>query len=204
LTDALRAATAATDLDSKSAAGATNGASPSNSSLSSLRSPARPEPLPIITVKPVQSVAEVVPVAQVPAPFASLASAVPLNQQSEPPIARQMASFSDRRFSSLCMTPTPVPPVPELAATPEIVVPPPHVEQTVSVVLAPAIVAAAPMAPSPDRADTKSAGSAGVDDQTAELLRPMLRQWLTENMPRMVEKALFMEVANTPNPPKKD
>lgn len=36
-----------------------------------------------------------------------------------------------------------------------------------------------------------------IEDATADLLRPMLRQWLTENMPRMVEKALHIEVAET-------
>ncbi|MCH9765727.1 MAG: DUF2497 domain-containing protein [Alphaproteobacteria bacterium] len=36
-----------------------------------------------------------------------------------------------------------------------------------------------------------------VEDATADLLRPMLRQWLTDNMPRMVEKALHIEVAET-------
>jgi uncharacterized protein len=37
----------------------------------------------------------------------------------------------------------------------------------------------------------------GVDDVTADLLRPMLRQWLADNMPRMVEKALHIEVAES-------
>ena len=36
-----------------------------------------------------------------------------------------------------------------------------------------------------------------VEDATADLLRPMLRQWLTDNMPRMVEKALHIEVAES-------
>lgn len=34
-----------------------------------------------------------------------------------------------------------------------------------------------------------------VEDIVAELLRPMLREWLAENMPRMVEKALRIELA---------
>lgn len=33
-----------------------------------------------------------------------------------------------------------------------------------------------------------------VDDAAAQLLRPMLRQWLQENMPKIVEKALLSEV----------
>lgn len=37
-----------------------------------------------------------------------------------------------------------------------------------------------------------------VDDAAAQLLRPMLRQWLHENMPKIVEKALLSEVQGTP------
>lgn len=36
-----------------------------------------------------------------------------------------------------------------------------------------------------------------IQDSLAELLRPMLRQWLAENMPSIVEKALHMELADT-------
>lgn len=35
-----------------------------------------------------------------------------------------------------------------------------------------------------------------VEDIVAELLRPMLREWLAENMPRMVERALRIELAD--------
>ena len=34
-----------------------------------------------------------------------------------------------------------------------------------------------------------------LDDTIIELLRPMIRQWLDDNMPRMVEKALRVELA---------
>jgi cell pole-organizing protein PopZ len=36
-----------------------------------------------------------------------------------------------------------------------------------------------------------------LDDTVAELLRPMLRQWLADNMPRIVEKALRIELAES-------
>lgn len=36
-----------------------------------------------------------------------------------------------------------------------------------------------------------------LDDTVAELLRPMLRQWLSDNMPRIVEKALRIELAES-------
>lgn len=41
-----------------------------------------------------------------------------------------------------------------------------------------------------------------VDDAAAQLLRPMLRQWLQENMPKIVEKALLSEVQGTPTKPR--
>jgi cell pole-organizing protein PopZ len=41
----------------------------------------------------------------------------------------------------------------------------------------------------------------GLDDRMASLLRPMLRQWLDANMPRIVEKALRVEMAGGISPP---
>lgn len=42
-----------------------------------------------------------------------------------------------------------------------------------------------------------------VDDAAAQLLRPMLRQWLQENMPKIVEKALLSEAQATDTPPER-
>jgi cell pole-organizing protein PopZ len=42
-----------------------------------------------------------------------------------------------------------------------------------------------------------------LEDTVAELLRPMLRQWLDDNMPRIVEKALRVEIAGRPAAPSK-
>ena len=39
-----------------------------------------------------------------------------------------------------------------------------------------------------------------VDDAAAQLLRPMLRQWLQENMPKIVEKALLSEAQGDSSP----
>lgn len=50
--------------------------------------------------------------------------------------------------------------------------------------------------PLPD-ADRRAEPEGRIEDATADLLRPMLRQWLSENMPRMVEKALHIEVAES-------
>lgn len=56
----------------------------------------------------------------------------------------------------------------------------------------PSTTASAPP-PLPEGDEAQASGP--VEDATADLLRPMLRQWLSENMPRMVEKALHIEVA---------
>ena len=51
---------------------------------------------------------------------------------------------------------------------------------------------------SPAKADlTASDGVRTLEDTVAELLRPMLRQWLDQNMPRIVEKALRVELAES-------
>ncbi len=50
--------------------------------------------------------------------------------------------------------------------------------------------------PAPVSAASEARG-APIEDATADLLRPMLRQWLADNMPRMVEKALHIEVAES-------
>jgi uncharacterized protein len=46
-------------------------------------------------------------------------------------------------------------------------------------------------------ASTAPAGVQTMEDTVAELLRPMLRQWLDANMPRIVEKALRVEIAES-------
>lgn len=51
--------------------------------------------------------------------------------------------------------------------------------------------------PPPLPAGAEVAAPGNIEDATADLLRPMLRQWLSDNMPRMVEKALHIEVAET-------
>ena len=63
-----------------------------------------------------------------------------------------------------------------------------------------------PPPPLPESALPAADGTEGVgsiEDTTADLLRPMLRQWLADNMPRMVEKALHIEIAESVKPPKK-
>lgn len=89
---------------------------------------------------------------------------------------------------------------------------PPAGEQPVPVAVAavmpklpPALPASAAPVHAIPVAPSEPAGTAAVDagkttsleDTVAELLRPMLRQWLADNMPRIVEKALRIEVAES-------
>lgn len=61
----------------------------------------------------------------------------------------------------------------------------------------------APLRPSAPPLPFAGPPTGTIEDATAELLRPMLRQWLADNMPRMVEKALHIEVAESVKPGKK-
>ncbi len=73
----------------------------------------------------------------------------------------------------------------------------------------PPLPAAEPARNASDQAPPANAGQTGtvetgtIEDATADLLRPMLRQWLADNMPRMVEKALHIEIAESLKVPKK-
>jgi cell pole-organizing protein PopZ len=84
---------------------------------------------------------------------------------------------------------------PPAAAAPVAVPPPPLPAQ------APANHALTVAPPMGDQPQGEAAGT--IEDTTADLLRPMLRQWLADNMPRMVEKALHIEIAESVKAPKK-
>lgn len=70
----------------------------------------------------------------------------------------------------------------------------------------PAALAERPKAPKPATAADlvpaapAAAGVRTLEDTVVDLLRPMIRQWLDENMPRMVEKALRIELAQSVKP----
>lgn len=86
-------------------------------------------------------------------------------------VKREMTTFFDTRMSRMGQMSAPVQPEPD----PE---------------LAPAPVQRG-YAPEPPRLpDGMAVAHDGVEDAAAQLLRPILRQWLTENMPKIVEKAL--------------
>ncbi len=40
----------------------------------------------------------------------------------------------------------------------------------------------------------------GIEERVVELLRPMIREWLDTNMPRMIERALSIELASSVKP----
>ena len=47
---------------------------------------------------------------------------------------------------------------------------------------------------------TQAAPSRTLEDAVAEMLRPMLQQWVSDNMPRIIEKALRNEASQPAKP----
>jgi cell pole-organizing protein PopZ len=103
--------------------------------------------------------------------------------QDNAPVRREMPSFFDTRLNRLgemtrqANTPKqlePPKPDPQPAATQ-----PPPLRH--------------PMQQYADAVQTGNATAGGLEDAAAQLLRPILKQWLTENMPKIVEKALRSE-----------
>lgn len=231
LTDAIRsAATIPAEADAeephkpepaRSGAGAMNGSSAGLSSLASIRNGNAFEPgspVPLNGRAPEKGRESVAPAA----PTGPIATDV-----AEP--KRVMAPFKDTHFMRMSPAAAELPVIPapvaaqaepkqpareenakDLSATPD------HNDQpaaTESVVeTAPRVMGVAPPPPLPPTAERGPAEAAAainpqatesVDDATADLLRPMLRQWLADNMPRMVEKALHIEIAETLKGPKK-
>lgn len=134
---------------------------------------------------------------------------------------RVMASFKDTKFMQMS-APAPASPETTSASAPPVEAPvveplaPAPVFEVEEVVAAPvpdpietaevpSPVVMMPPPPLPAAAapgdGSESVGS--IEDTTADLLRPMLRQWLADNMPRMVEKALHIEIAESVKPIKK-
>ena len=118
-----------------------------------------------------------------------------------PPVARKMVSFMDTRFKQMGQAAVPALPPPTAEAPQQQPASNAHDQLTPS---------ASPALPSD--ATWKLAGNAVADigaalpaellkhhNGAAELLRPLLKDWLNENMPRMVEKALSSEAAQTRN-----
>lgn len=134
------------------------------------RPAAAPEAVPITLVA--------APAGDQPQPFPA-EPAVP-SPDGDANVPRQMTSFKDSRMNRMSgmsrplSAPAPLAPVPAPAPAP--VAQPP---------------AAAPRASLPP--PVPETGASGTEDVAAQLLRPMLKAWLTENMPKIVEKALRSE-----------
>lgn len=91
-------------------------------------------------------------------------------------LKRNMPTFFDTRMSRMAAMSQPAPqPEPEPA--------PPVQKATAELPLPPRL---------PDFPVAAEEGG-NVEDAAAQLLRPILRQWLSENMPKIVEKALLTE-----------
>lgn len=90
--------------------------------------------------------------------------------------------------------PEPRPEAPSAAARPE---PAPVAEREAPVAVPPVAATVEPAAPMPAAAPAAATpfATTTLEDTVAELLRPMLRQWLDANMPRILEKALKGELA---------
>lgn len=100
----------------------------------------------------------------------------------EGPVKREMVSFLDTRMSRMSA------PVEHVATQDQNLIAVTPVGAPVADMVPAAAVAASDTA-------TATTGMA-LQEGAAELLRPMLKQWLAENMPRIVEKALHMEIAD--------
>ncbi len=109
----------------------------------------------------------------------------------QPPAPKQAAAPAPTSVSAPATKPAAAAPAPALAQAPipkpaaPAAVPPPAAKA-----VTPPPTAAAP-APKPASA---SAGSKTMDETVVELLRPLLREWLNSNMPRLIEPALKAEL----------
>lgn len=100
-------------------------------------------------------------------------------------VKREMATFFDTRMNKMGETPRAAPvPRDEPQPAPMAAAAPPPLRQ-------PPVLPEGALAPQHNSA---------IDDVAAQLLRPILKQWLSDNMPKIVEKALRSE-ASDDNPP---
>jgi cell pole-organizing protein PopZ len=144
-----------------------------------------------VEIKAASPVPAVPTPADVPKPVA-VTPAVKVKVEAAPAAAKPVAPASTQ--------PTEAAPTLASAAA---AVPAPAVTATPAIAAAAAAKSAEP-AKAPPATPAPAAGNAALalgvqtmEDTVAELLRPMLRQWLDTNMPRIVEKALRVEMAES-------
>jgi hypothetical protein len=99
-------------------------------------------------------------------------------------LKRNMPTFFDTRMSRMSSMSQPAAPAPEPASKA-----PPAPPMSSS--------ANAPQPPRLPGLQPLSGEGGDVEDAAAQLLRPILRQWLSENMPKIVEKALLTETSGS-------
>ncbi len=157
----------------------------------------RPLPEPKIEAKPVSkpAVGSVDPdVVTQPYPQPSAKPAVESEMPSKP-VSTAAAASSTKVEAPVVATP----PVATVVADKAPVV---EAEANAPVLLgtplpAPVVVTPKPVATA---ASAMPAMMSSVEERVVELLRPMIREWLDNNMPRMVEKALSIELAASAKP----
>lgn len=110
---------------------------------------------------------------------------------TEVTVSREMVSFLDTRMRRMgaCEQPAQVSTVADVARGGDAVA---LATMEQARLLREELAMACGLAPAGHEANSERSA---LPDSTAELLRPMLRQWLADNMPRMVEQALHMELA---------
>ncbi len=110
-------------------------------------------------------------------------------------VRREMPSFFDTRLKGLGQSAKPEPTPEPVAPQPAAPWPAAALDQNANASRPPAL---------PD--GSMMMNNAAVEDAAAQMLRPILRQWLTENMPKIVEKALRSEAGDDamPRPVDKD
>lgn len=140
--------------------------------------PAAPEKKLLAEALPARIVSA--PAAAAPPPAAATTEAAPRAAVAQPSPQRPAVSTAAPLLPSL-MAMVPQPAAPAAAAVPTPAAPAP----------AAPVSAASNIAP----LERQTVGVRTIEDMVAELLRPMLREWLAENMPRIVEKALRIELA---------
>ena len=138
--------------------------------------------------------------AQPEQPPSAPANRPPVEAPAAPIVAEKRAEPVIAAVAQPVAMPAPIPataPVPIAAPpAPQAVAKPQKLESTVPAAME---AAAAPTAVTAAAEQPKAAGGAvkSLDDTLAELLRPVVRQWLDENMARALEKAVKIEMADS-------
>lgn len=130
------------------------------------------------------------PMGREPEKETSFAAADKISAENDS-LKRNMPTFFDTRMSRMAAMSQPEPePAPQVRPEPAL----------------PKMASAEPRLP-PRLPELPVGGEEGshVEDAAAQLLRPILRQWLSENMPKIVEKALMTETGFNGNgmPPRR-